>query len=194
MIVGQSVGTTATTGASDDRQRPRRAACSAGAYSLQLDRWCSRNGVPLAARCGIRVGWISFPMIRTACWRSRHSAVFSSSRASPSSFRLSISSHNSSSRFQERVASRPSVGSIPHWPRPMASIALEAVWRAILEVARSALDAVRRRLTGDSVKYDPQGDETTARRAISRIAVARNHRPGHDRASTRQVSSCARII
>src|SRR5262249_32357691 len=36
-----------------------------------------------------------------------------------------------------------------------AAVALEAAWRAILEVARSAVDAIRRRLTGESVKYDP---------------------------------------
>jgi phosphate:Na+ symporter len=36
-----------------------------------------------------------------------------------------------------------------------ATVALEAAWRAILEVARGAVDAIRRRLAGESIKYDP---------------------------------------
>jgi phosphate:Na+ symporter len=39
-----------------------------------------------------------------------------------------------------------------------ASIALEAAWRAIVEVARGAVDAFRRRLAGESVKYDPPAE------------------------------------
>jgi phosphate:Na+ symporter len=35
------------------------------------------------------------------------------------------------------------------------SVALEAAWRACLEIARGAVDAVRRRLAGESVAYDP---------------------------------------
>jgi phosphate:Na+ symporter len=35
------------------------------------------------------------------------------------------------------------------------SVALEAAWRATQEIARTAVDAIRRRLEGDSVKYDP---------------------------------------
>src|SRR4029450_12997913 len=36
-----------------------------------------------------------------------------------------------------------------------APVALEAAWRAILEVARGAIDAIRRRLAGERVTYDP---------------------------------------
>lgn len=39
-----------------------------------------------------------------------------------------------------------------------AAIALEAAWRAILEVAHSAVDAVRRKLAGITVKYDPPAE------------------------------------
>src|SRR5262249_21363231 len=35
------------------------------------------------------------------------------------------------------------------------AVALEAAWRAIREVAHGAVDAVRRRLAGESVPYDP---------------------------------------
>ena len=34
-------------------------------------------------------------------------------------------------------------------------VALEAAWRATLEVAHGAVDAIRRRLAGESVTYDP---------------------------------------
>jgi phosphate:Na+ symporter len=37
-------------------------------------------------------------------------------------------------------------------------IALEAAWRATLEVARDAVDGVRRRLAGESAKFAPQDD------------------------------------
>jgi phosphate:Na+ symporter len=36
-----------------------------------------------------------------------------------------------------------------------AAVALEAAWRAVLEIARDAVDAVRGRLAGETVKYDP---------------------------------------
>jgi phosphate:Na+ symporter len=36
-----------------------------------------------------------------------------------------------------------------------AAVALEAAWRAILEIARDAVEAVRGRLAGGPVKYDP---------------------------------------
>ena len=38
------------------------------------------------------------------------------------------------------------------------AVALEAAWRAILEVARGAVDAVRRRLAGESVSYAPPAE------------------------------------
>jgi phosphate:Na+ symporter len=39
------------------------------------------------------------------------------------------------------------------------AIALEAVWRAILEVARGGADSVRRRLAGEAVDYEPPVEE-----------------------------------
>jgi phosphate:Na+ symporter len=38
------------------------------------------------------------------------------------------------------------------------AVALEAVWRAILEIAHGSVDAVRRRLAGEAVNYDPPVD------------------------------------
>jgi phosphate:Na+ symporter len=40
-----------------------------------------------------------------------------------------------------------------------AAVALEAAWRAILEVARDAVDTIRRRIAGESVKYDRPVEE-----------------------------------
>jgi phosphate:Na+ symporter len=40
-----------------------------------------------------------------------------------------------------------------------AAVALEAAWRAILEVTRSAVDTIRRRLAGQPVKYNPPVEE-----------------------------------
>lgn len=37
-------------------------------------------------------------------------------------------------------------------------VALEAAWRAILELARQAADAVRRRLAGEAIRYDPPAE------------------------------------
>jgi len=44
----------------------------------------------------------------------------------------------------------------PAVARAGGAIALEAAWRATLEVARGAVDAVRRRLAGEPVRYAPQ--------------------------------------
>lgn len=35
------------------------------------------------------------------------------------------------------------------------AVAIEAAWRAVLEIARQSIDAVRRRLAGEPVHYDP---------------------------------------
>jgi phosphate:Na+ symporter len=39
-----------------------------------------------------------------------------------------------------------------------APIALEAAWRAILEVAREAVEPIRARLAGESIRYDPPAE------------------------------------
>ncbi len=39
-----------------------------------------------------------------------------------------------------------------------ATVALEAAWRAILEISRGAIDAIQRRLAGETVKYDPPAE------------------------------------
>jgi phosphate:Na+ symporter len=46
----------------------------------------------------------------------------------------------------------------PNLSEAGGAVALEAVWRALLEVVRGAVDAVRRRLAGESVVYEPPED------------------------------------
>jgi phosphate:Na+ symporter len=62
-------------------------------------------------------------------------------------------------RFIVRISGKGSESAVSHLDPTLAeagaTVALEALWRAILEVARGAVDAIRRRLAGESVKYDP---------------------------------------
>jgi phosphate:Na+ symporter len=63
------------------------------------------------------------------------------------------------SRLIVRISGRGSESAASHLEPVVAraggGIALEAAWRAVLEVAHVAVDAVRRRLAGASVKFDP---------------------------------------
>jgi phosphate:Na+ symporter len=62
-------------------------------------------------------------------------------------------------RFIVRISGKGSESAVsrldPALAEAGATVALEAAWRAILEVARGAVDAIRRRLLCESVKYDP---------------------------------------
>ena len=62
-------------------------------------------------------------------------------------------------RFILRISGKGSDSAVsrldPALAQGGATVALEAAWRAILEVTRGAVDAIRRRLAGESVKYDP---------------------------------------
>jgi phosphate:Na+ symporter len=63
------------------------------------------------------------------------------------------------SRFIVRISGEGSESAVSRLDPTLAqaggAIALEAAWRAIREVAHAAVDAVRRRLAGESVRYDP---------------------------------------
>src|SRR6516225_148239 len=63
------------------------------------------------------------------------------------------------SRLIERISgagTETAVGRLdPVLAEAGGAVALEAAWRAILELAHEAVDAVRRRLIGESVRYDP---------------------------------------
>jgi phosphate:Na+ symporter len=66
-------------------------------------------------------------------------------------------------RFIVRISGKGSDSAVsrldPALAEAGATVALEAAWRASLEVARSAVDAIRRRLAGESVKYHPPVEE-----------------------------------
>jgi phosphate:Na+ symporter len=66
------------------------------------------------------------------------------------------------SRFIVRISGTGSDSAVSRLEPALADagapIALEAAWRAIVEVGRGALEAVRRRLAGESVTYDPPAE------------------------------------
>lgn len=63
------------------------------------------------------------------------------------------------SRFIVRITGSGSVSAVGRLEPTLAEaggpVALEAAWRAILEVAQAAVDVTRRRLAGEVVRYDP---------------------------------------
>ena len=65
-------------------------------------------------------------------------------------------------RFIVRISGKGSDSAVsrldPTLVEAGGEVALGAAWRATLEVARGAVDAIRRRLAGESVKYDPPGE------------------------------------
>ena len=62
-------------------------------------------------------------------------------------------------RFIVKISGKGSVSAVSRLDSSLADasggIALEAAWRAIQEVVQGAVDAVSRRLAGESVKYEP---------------------------------------
>ena len=67
-----------------------------------------------------------------------------------------------SARFIIRLSGEGSTSAVgrlePTVARAGGAVALEASWRATLEVAHRAVDASRRRLTGEAVTYQPAGE------------------------------------
>jgi phosphate:Na+ symporter len=68
------------------------------------------------------------------------------------------------SRLIERISGTGSETAVSRLDPVLAgaggSVALEVAWRATLELAHGSVDAVRRRLVGDSVQYDPPVEAT----------------------------------
>src|SRR5271169_6076338 len=69
---------------------------------------------------------------------------------------------DSFSRLIIRISGKGAESAVAHLESTLAEagggVALEAAWRAILEVAHGSIDAVRRRLAGEFVQYDPPVD------------------------------------
>src|SRR5215471_3827309 len=65
-------------------------------------------------------------------------------------------------RFIVRISGKGSESAVSRLDPALAEaggeVALEAAWRAILEIAHGAVDAIRRRLAGESVAYNPPAD------------------------------------
>ena len=65
-------------------------------------------------------------------------------------------------RFIARISGTGSESAVsrlePALAEAGADVAFEAAWRAALELARGAVDAVRRRLAGEPVRYDPPAE------------------------------------
>ena len=157
MIVGQSIGTTATTALMmiGGGLAVRRAALAHILFSSIVGVLAMVLLRPLAASADWVGAQLDDPDGVLAL------AAFSSV------FKLAgvVAFYPWMDRFSQlivRLSGRGSVSAISRLEPALAeaggAIALEAAWRSLLEVARGAVDAVRRQLAGMSVKYEPPVD------------------------------------
>ena len=102
------------------------------------------------------------------------------------------------SRFIERISGRgieTAVGRLdPVLAEAGGGVALEAAWRAIIELAHGAVDAVRGRLAGDIDPLHPAARGDAADRAIPGVAISRDTRFSHVRAASRSALPRARSL
>ena len=157
MMVGQSIGTAATTGlaAIGGGSAVRRTALAHIVYSLVAGLLAMLFLGPLtgaAARVGARLddphGVLALAAFSTI-FKLAGILVFYPWLDAFARFVVRISGE----------ASTSAVGRLePAVALAGASVALEASWRAILEVAHGTVDASRRRLAGEAVTYHPAGE------------------------------------
>ena len=154
MIVGQSVGTAATTGLAviGGGIAVRRTALAHIIYSLiagVLAMLFLRPLTGAAAWVGSRLddyhGVLALAAFSTI-FKLAGIVVFYPWLDTFSRFIVRISGEGSETAVSRLTPTVAIAG---------APVALEASWRAILEVAHGAVDAVRRRLTSESVQYEP---------------------------------------
>ena len=92
-------------------------------------------------------------------------------------------------RLIVRISGKGAESAVAHLDPTLAeaggAVALEAAWRAILEVAHGSIDAIRRRLAGEAVQLRPAGRCGSADRTLYGVAVAGDHRSGRIRAPSR---------
>jgi phosphate:Na+ symporter len=157
MIVGQSIGTAATTGLAGIGGGPdvRRAALAHIVYSLIA---------------GVLAMLFLWPLTRAAAWvGSRlddpHGVL--ALAAFSTIFKLAgivvfYPWLDPFARFIVRISGEGSPSAVGRLTPTVAQaggpVALEAARRAVLEVARGAVDAGRRRLAGEAVTYQPAGE------------------------------------
>jgi phosphate:Na+ symporter len=156
MIVGQSIGTAATTGLAviGGGLEVRRAALAHIVYSLIAGVLAMLFLRPLTGAAE----WVGFQLddAHGVLALAAFSTIFKLA-----SIVVFYPWLDHFARFIVRLAGEGSATAVgrlePAVARAGGAVALEACWRAILEVAHGAVDASRRRLAGEAVAYRPAG-------------------------------------
>ena len=157
MIVGQSVGTAATSAmvAIGAGLAVRRAALAHIVYNVSV----GIIGILLLAPIAAAARWVGaqFDEPNVVLALAAFSSIFK--LVGVLAFYPWLDGF---SRFIERISGRGTETAVSRLDPVLAeaggAVALEAAWRAILELAHGAVDAVRRRLIGEAVRYDPPVD------------------------------------
>ena len=157
MIVGQSIGTAATTAlvVIGGGLAVRRAALGHISFSLIVGVLAMLFLAPLTAAADWVGGQLDDPdgVLALAAFSSIFKlagiAVFYPWLDRFAQLIVRISGSGSESAVSRLEPTLAAAG---------GPVALEAAWRAISEIAHGAVDAIRRRLTGESVTYDPPAD------------------------------------
>jgi phosphate:Na+ symporter len=154
MIVGQSVGTAATSGlvAIGAGLAVRRAALAHIVYNVSV----GIIGILLLGPLAAAANWVGtqFDDPNGVLALAAFSSIFK--------FAGVLGFYPWLDRFSRliiRISGKGSESAVSHLDPVLAeaggAIALEAAWRATLELAHGSVDAVRRRLIGELVRYDP---------------------------------------
>jgi phosphate:Na+ symporter len=154
MIVGQSVGTAGTSALVAIGAAPavRRAALAHIVYNVSI----GILGILLLRPLTAAAGWVGSQL-------DDYDGVLALAAFSSIFKLVGVASFypwlDAFSRFIVRISGRGADSAVSRLDPVLAeaggAVALEAAWRATLELARGSVDAVRRQLTGDSVLYDP---------------------------------------
>jgi len=154
MIVGQSVGTAATSGlvAIGAGLAVRRAALAHIVYNVSV----GIIGILLLGPLAAAANWVGtqFDDPNGVLALAAFSSIFK--------FAGVLAFYPWLDRFSRliiRISGKGSESAVSHLDPVLAeaggAIALEAVWRATLELAHGSIDAVRRQLIGESIRCDP---------------------------------------
>jgi phosphate:Na+ symporter len=154
MIVGQSIGTTATTALMllGGGLAVRRAALAHILYSLITGVFAMLVLAPLAAASNWVGAQLDDPggVLALAAF----SSIFKFA-----SILVFLPFFNPFERLIVRISGKGNLSAVSRLEPALAeaggAVALEAAWRAILEVSHASIDAVRSRLGGASVLYEP---------------------------------------
>ena len=155
MIVGQSVGTAATSGlvAIGAGLAVRRAALAHIVYNVGI----GILGILLLRPITAAAGWVGSQL------DDDYSGVLALAAFSSIFKLVGVAAFypwlDGFSRFIERISGKGDQSAVSHLDPVLAeaggAVALEAGWRATLELALRSTDIVRRRLNGERVQYDP---------------------------------------